>query len=654
VSSRPAVTESSESEQLFRLLVGGVHDHGIMVLDVDGRVTTWNVGAERITGYTAEEIIGSHFSIFYPDSPGRAAACERELAIATTAGRFEEEGWRTRKDGSRLWAHVVVTAMRNDRGQLLGFSKLTRDLSERKRAEDAQAARLAAEERFRLLVESVTDYAIFMLDSTGHIKSWNIGAERIKGYSAREIIGRHFSTFYPAEDVRSGKCERELEIATAEGRFEEEGWRVRKDGSRLWANVVISAMRNASGELVGFSKVTRDLTDRRRADEERAARRAAEQANIAKDEFLAMLGHELRNPLAPIVTALELMRMRVDGRSADDPGVHVIERQVKHMSRLVDDLLDVSRITRGKVELRIEHVEVGELVARALEVASPLLEQRRHHVELVPAPEPVYIAADAARMTQVLANLLTNAAKYTEHGGHVRVMIRPGPHDVEVEVKDDGIGIVPELLPTVFDLFVQGYQSAERAVGGLGLGLTLVRSLVNLHGGQVEAHSGGRGQGSTFVVRLPLALRPIHAAVPAAAPVKRSALQARRVLLVDDNEDARFLLCEVLTEIGHEVRTAGDAAAALEIVKDFHPDVAILDIGLPVMDGYALAVRLRAEHNDRPLRIIAVTGYGRANDRERSRQAGFDSHLVKPVDLNELIAEIAGNPLAGGDAAERS
>jgi len=633
-----------ESDELFRLLVGSVRDYAIFMLDPKGNVTTWNLGAERLKGYTADEIIGRHLSTFYPDAEVQAGKCELELEIASEQGRFEDEGWRIRKDGTRFWANVVLTAIRDRADQLIGFAKITRDLTERKRAEEQ---RLAAEERFRLLVEGVQDYAILILDLSGHVLTWNIGAERIKGYTADEIIGSHFSRFYPAEDVETGQCERELEIAAREGRFEDEGWRIRKDGTQFWANVVISPVRDKHRNLVGFSKVTRDLTERRRSEEERAARLAAEQANRMKDEFLAMLGHEMRNPLAPIVTALQLIKLRGDPSSAKE--YLAIERQVTHMSRLVDDLLDVSRIARGKIELKRKLLDVRDAVAKAIEAAAPLFEQRQHHFEVKAPPHPLVVDGDDARLTQVFTNLLTNAARYTEPGGHILVSLRQTGDHVAIEVRDDGIGIDQALLPRLFELFVQGDQSAERAAGGLGLGLSLVRSLVKLHGGVVEACSDGPGFGSSFTVRLPAVNQPVRGETTETLSVPFPPAQhRRRILIVDDNEDARWLLSDLLAAVGHEVRSAGDGQEALEVIKGFTPDVAILDIGLPAMDGYELAMRLREAMKGATPRLIALSGYGQKGDQQRSQSAGFDRHLVKPVDLRRLMDSITDHQVGRG------
>jgi hypothetical protein len=497
-----------------------------------------------------------------------------------------------------------------------------------------------SDQLFRLLVANVRDYAIFVLDPTGRVATWNIGAERIKRYRADEIIGRHFSVFYPDDDVRSGKCEMELEVAAREGRFEDEGWRLRSDGTQFWANVVITAMRDDAGTLVGYAKVTRDLTERKRTEDERAARLAAEQANLAKDEFFAVLGHELRNPLAPIVTALQLIKLRGDAPSPRE--VRVLERQVQQLMHLVDDLLDVSRIARGKLELKQQVIDLRGPIGRAIEIASPLVEHKGHHLEIKAPPHAVLVHGDEARLTQVFANLLTNAAKYTDPGGHIQLRVWQAGAEAVIEVHDDGIGIDKDFLPRLFDPFAQGAQNGERGAGGLGLGLGLVRSLVELHGGQVEAHSPGARQGSTFTVRLPAVSQPpSHETGHQIAAAFSSERGKHRILVVDDNEDARGLLADILSQLGHDVRAVGDGPQALAVIREFTPDVAVLDIGLPGMDGYELAAQLRRALPAAGVRLIALSGYGQASDRARSQAAGFDGHLVKPVEVRRLLDAIA-------------
>jgi PAS domain S-box-containing protein len=500
-----------------------------------------------------------------------------------------------------------------------------------------------AELRLRLLIDSIQDYAIFMLEPNGRVATWNPGAERIKGYAAHEIIGTHLSAFYPDEDARSGKCELELRVAAATGRFEDEGWRVRKDGSMFWANVVISAVRDRDGRLVGFAKVTRDLTERRRAEIERAARLAAEESSRAKDEFFAMLGHELRNPLAPIITAVQVARLR----GSDLRELDVIERQAHHLIRLVDDLLDVSRITRGKVELVKERIELADVVAQAIETTSPLLEQYQHVLTLDVPRHDCAVTGDRARLAQVVSNLLTNAAKYSEPRSTIAISAASEGGRVKLRVVDSGIGIEPHMLASIFDTFVQNPQAKDRSMGGLGLGLAIVRSLVHMHGGTVVARSQGPGTGSEFEIDLPRATAADLAESTQGQRSVRARRQlgpSRRILIVDDNQDAAALLAEALLELGHQVRIAHDGMVALETAGELMPEVALLDIGLPVMDGYELATRLRKEPWAGQLRLVAITGYGLESDRERSRAAGFDAHVVKPLDLAALERLVHEDP----------
>ncbi|MDQ3364742.1 MAG: ATP-binding protein [Myxococcota bacterium] len=416
----------------------------------------------------------------------------------------------------------------------------------------------------------------------------------------------------------------------------------------------LQPIRDVTGAVFGMMAIAVDITEGVRARQEQVAAlarlqeahdertdlvRELEQASRAKDEFLAMLGHELRNPLAPIVTALHLLKARES--STPSPEHKILERQVEHLTRLVDDLLDVSKITRGKVELKKELVELGDVITKAIEMAGDL-EDREHRFTVDVPREPIRWWGDPVRLAQVVANLLTNAARYTAPGGAISLRARRDGHWIEISVVDNGIGIAPELLPHIFKGFVQGRRSSDRAQGGLGIGLTLVENLVALHGGSVTAASAGEGQGSQFVVRLPVADMPAAARAP--APAAPGSSPPRRILVVDDNVDAASLLAELLGDLGHEVAIAHDAHDALDMFPVFAPEVAILDIGLPVMDGYELAVKLRERGATPPCRLVAVTGYGQEGDRARALAAGFDLHLVKPVDLTALLAAIAGTP----------
>jgi len=392
-------------------------------------------------------------------------------------------------------------------------------------------------------------------------------------------------------------------------------------------NLVYEPLKDDRGEIHAIAVVATDVTDLVRARQE------AEAANRAKDEFMAMLGHELRNPLSPMLTTLELMRLRAPDQLERERGI--LERQVQHLARLVDDLLDVSRIARGMIDLKREVVELAGVVAVAVEQVSPLLEERQHFLRLSVPRHGFRVVADPARLAQVFFNLLHNAAKYTDPGGHLTVVARREGSEVLLSVRDDGVGIAPELQPMVFDTFFQARQEVDRSKGGLGLGLALVKSLSELHGGHVDVESPGVGKGSTFTVRLPLAIEeapPVEAARSPEAPVRTE--PGLRILVVDDNVAAAESLAEVLELLGNEVRVAHDGVEALRLARESAPDLALLDIGLPVIDGYELAQRLRAEHPS--VRLVAVSGYGQDADRAAALEAGFSRHLVKPVSLQEI------------------
>jgi PAS domain S-box-containing protein len=630
-SNRPKLVpaKSCGVDAAYNTLIKSVRDYAIFILDPSGHITSWNRGAQLIKGYTAEDIIGQHFSRFYPAAAVERGWPDHELNVARNEGRFEDEGWRVRKDGSTFWAHVIITALRDDKGALIGYGKITHDLTERRREQESLRQ---SEERFRLLVEGVKDYGIFMLDVDGRIMSWNTGAERIKGYSAKEIIGRHFSLFYPPELIAADWPAHELRIARTEGRYEEEAWRVRKDGSRFWASVIISAIRDHTGELRGYAKVTRDLTQRQRMQQ-------LQEASRQMSDFVAMLAHELRNPLAPIRNAMQVMALR----GLEDPQLEwcrtVVDRQVAHLGRLVDDLLDVNRVTTGKIQLKCELVPIALVLERALESSSPLIQERKHHVEISFPEEPLLLHADPTRLAQVFLNLLNNAAKYTPANGLIQISGEAEGQNIVVRVRDNGIGIAPDLLPKVFDLFVQGSRSLDRAEGGLGIGLTLVREIVRLHGGSVSVSSAGVQQGTQFTVKLPLVTRTRDQTRNGhGTDEPASSARQRRILVVDDNSDSAESMALLLRASGHDVHTAHDGASALEQADAHKPEIVLLDIGLPGLSGYTVAKRLRELPGLGAVKLIAITGYGQEEDRKRSRDAGFDHHLVKPVDIAVLGA----------------
>jgi PAS domain S-box-containing protein len=625
-------------EQRLQLLIEAVTDYGIFMLDPEGHIMSWNTGAQKLKGWRREEILGQHFSVFYPREAVDRGWPQEELRLAKARGRFEDEGWRLRKDGTRFWANVVITALYGPMGELTGFAKITRDLTERRNHEEQLRE---SEERFRLLVGSVRDYAIFMLDPQGIVQSWNEGAQAIKGYEAAEVIGRHFSIFYTPEDQASQKAEQELEVARTRGRVEDEGWRVRKDGSLFWANVAVSAIRGPDGELRGYAKVTRDMSERRRLEElERSSRRM--------NEFLAMLAHELRNPLAPIRNAVTVMQLETIASPVLRNSRDVIDRQLTHVTRLVDDLLDVGRLTTGKIRLRKELLRLSDVVARSVETARPVITARRHTLTVEQPDQPVYVSGDATRLSQVLQNLLLNAAKYTPDGGRIRLRVSAPDGFAYVEVSDTGRGLAPEHIQSIFDLFVQTESgTAAAAESGLGIGLTLARSLTEMHGGSIEARSPGPGQGSTFIVRLPVAMH--HGAEEQAEEPEDDVSGGLRVLVIDDNRDSADSARDVLRLLGNHVEAAYDGEAGIAVAARMKPQMILLDLAMPGMDGFEVRRRL-GEDGGRDAFLVAMTGFGNEDDKRRTRAAGFDAHMTKPVELDALVKllnearERAGKP----------
>jgi PAS domain S-box-containing protein len=629
-------------DQRLHLLIEAVTDYGIFMLDPDGRIASWNSGAQKLKGWRPDEILGKHFSLFYPPEAVASGWPLEELRLARLHGRFEDEGWRMRKDGSRFWANVTITALYGPAGELTGFAKITRDLTERRRHEEELRV---SEERFRLLVDSVQDYAIFMLSPAGIVESWNAGAEAIKGYRAEEIVGSDFRVFYTPEDRAVGRPDAALKTALEKGRFETEGWRVRKDGSLFWANVVVTAVRGPGGGLRGFAKITRDMSERRRLEE-------LENSSQRMNEFLAMLAHELRNPLAPIRNAVTIMQLETRTSPVLRNCRDVIDRQLTHVTRLVDDLLDVGRLSTGKIKLRRELVRLSEVVSRSVETVRPLVTARRHTLAVQQPADPVWVNGDSTRLSQVLQNLLVNAAKYTPDNGRIELQVRADEGFAYVTVKDNGRGIAAEDLQRIFQLFAQAEAAqSDTAESGLGIGLTLARSLAEMHGGSIDAASPGLGQGSSFTLRLPVASQ---GAGGAEKERQEEAAGGLRVLVIDDNRDSADSATDVLRLLGNQVESAYDGEAGIQVACRFRPHVVLLDLAMPGMDGYEARRRLIAETGGPAAYLVAVTGFGNEEDKQRTRDAGFDAHLTKPVELDALIALLNEARTRFGKPAETS
>jgi len=956
---RERTAELRSSQERFRLLVEGTQDYAIFLLDPTGHVASWNPGAERIKGYAAEEIIGQHFSRFYPQDAIDRGWPAHELSVAATEGRFEDEGWRVRKDGTQFWANVVITTLRDEAGNLQGFAKITRDLTEKKRAEEAlrqanaelerrveerTAALHNEREMLRVTLASIGD-AVITTDTQGRVTFLNPVAESLTAWGQQQAQGQPLEAVFPilheqtrspvenpvAKVIREGvivglgnhtvllardgterpiddsaapirgekgetvgvvlifrdvteQRQAQLALRQSEARktaivdtaldciitIDREGkvvefnpaaertFRYRRadvlgrdiaevivpptlrerhsrglahylatgEGPILDKRIELTALRadgrefpvelaitriSAEGPLL-FTAYLRDITERKRGEQaarfladaskslaalvdygstmQKVARLAvpsfadwcavellepdgslrrvavahadpskvelahevsrrnppdpaapqgvryilrtgkpeliseitdallvetvkdeellrmvrelglkswlavplqirgktvgavtfvaaesgrrfdatdlavaedlAHRAGIAmenarlygevreadrrKDEFLAMLAHELRNPLAPIRNALHIMKQAGADAAVLARVREMMERQVQHMTRMVDDLLDVSRITRGKIELRKEIVGLASVVKRTVEATRPLIEDRQQTLTMDLPPDLVRLEADPTRLEQVLANLLNNAAKYTDHGGRIGLSARQEGGELVLRVRDTGVGIAPDMLARIFEPFVQADRVLHKSQGGLGIGLTMVRRLVEMHGGSVTAHSEGPGKGSEFVVRLP-ALSS-NSSIPGATagaggePVR--AASQRRILVVDDNVDAAESLALLLRLEGHNVRVAHDGPAALAAVESEPPDLVFLDIGMPVMNGYDVARRLRQRPGLESLVLVAMTGWGQEEDRRRSQEAGFDHHLIKPVEPGALYKLLAG------------
>ena len=617
------------SEELCRLLVEGVTDYAIFMLDPAGHVVSWNAVAERIKGYRAEEILGQHFSRFFPAEDIARGEPGQILSTTIEKGRIEEERWRVRKDGSRFWANVIITAIHDIDGRLRGFSAIIRDLSERKKADEA----------LRSVLDHVID-GIITIDEHGTVESFNPAAEKIFGYRADEVLGKNVNMLMPepyhgehdgylANDFRSGPPKIIGISREVIGR--------RSDGSTFPMDLAVSEFHLSDRRF--FTGIVRDITERKQLEQE-LRRRLGELAETdrRKDEFLAMLAHELRNPVAAIRSAVQLTDRHGDEQQIGW-SMAVINRQIEHLARLIDDLLDVSRITRGKIELRRETVDVSSILKSAVATVQPFIERRKHELAVSVEPGTSWLEADPTRLEQIVVNLLMNAGKYTEDGGHLWLSAEREGNDIIIRVRDTGIGIPPEKLPEMFELFAQGDRSLARTEGGLGIGLTLVRSLAERHGGSVSATSAGPGKGSEFLVKLPAARRPEAEAGQAGPPGPHA--PASRILVVDDNVDLAQGIARLLRRVGHDVRIAHDGAAAIEAARAFRPEVVLLDIGLPMIDGYQVARQLRGEHCSKDTRIIAISGYGHEEDRRRSSEVGFDHHLVKPIDFHSLMTLLA-------------
>ena len=615
-------------------------DDAIISKSLDGIIQSWNAAAERLFGYASSEAVGRHISLVIPAD---RIAEEDHIIASLRAGRriehFETE--RVRKDGQRISVSLTVSPVRDDQGTVVGASKIVRDITDRKLAESER-------QKFVTLVENSTDFIGICDLNAVPIFVNKAGLQMVGLDSLEEARTVHVRDFFFPED-QPRIMEEFFPSVLARGHGEiDVRFKHFKTGQARWMAYKVLRLDDERGETVAIATVSQDVTERRELEDNlRGLAADLAEGDRRKDEFLATLAHELRNPLAPLSNTLEVLKRSGTADPSLHRGLDTMERQLEQLVRLVDDLLDLSRITHNRIELRKRHVDVGSLIRQAVLAAQPLAESAHHAIEVSVPAEPLYLHADPVRLTQVFGNLLNNSCKYTPRGGTIRVNARRDEADAVVTVSDTGIGIPADQLISIFDMFTQVDRSLERSQGGLGIGLTLVKRLVGMHGGSVEARSGGAGEGSTFVVRLPAALDVSD--VPTTVPEDTASASTHRILVVDDNLDSAESLAMLLELTGHQVYAAHDGQSALEAVERERPDVVLLDIGLPALNGHEVCRRIRQQPWGKATVIIALTGWGQDEDRRRSQEAGFDGHLVKPVDHQRLLALLAS--LTGQRAA---
>jgi PAS domain S-box-containing protein len=679
---------SAEDPSLLARLAAIVEssDDAIVSKSLDGQIQTWNAGATRIFGHSAEEAIGKAITLIIPPE---LHAEERQILQRVRSGeRIDHfDTIRVTKDGRRIHISLTVSPILDARGVVIGASKTARDITERKHSElllkesqrymsmEAEALARLNERGSRLwrassLQEGLDEMLAAVMEllgaDMGNVQLRRGGVLKIEAYTGfgPELL-ELFQELWAADDSACAQTLKSgqrviIEDVTTDPRVEPLRAAAHAAGFRA---VISTPLVGGNGTLLGmlsihFKSVRRpseqdlrrlDLYSRQASDfiqrfnMEQALRQSEEalrEADQRKNEFLALLAHELRNPLAPIRYAVALGKRLGRTPEQQQRSDEIIERQVEHMSRLLDDLLDVSRITRGAIELKKSRVELTSVVASAIEAVRPLLDTKRHSLTLDLPKEPLRLETDPVRLAQILSNLLINAAKYTDPNGQIELRARREGMQIVIGVRDNGIGISAEMMPRLFTLFSQARPALERSEGGLGIGLALVRGLVGLHGGKVEAHSEGSNRGSEFIVRL-----PIGAELPAADAKPQedrcSSGAALKLLLADDNRDAAETCAMLLESEGHRVHQAHDGQQALELAERYRPDALLLDIGMPDMNGYQLAQQIRSAEWGKQMLLIAVTGWGQADDKRRAREAGFDHHLVKPIDIQQLRSLLA-------------
>ena len=666
------------TEERFRTHVEQVKDYAIFQTDINGLPTTWNEGVRRVLGFEEREFIGIDIvpAIFEPEDVANGVAAQ-ELADAAESGTASHDHWMRKQDGTRFWGTGVTTALRDHDGKHVGFTRVMRDQTDWKRAVDmthflASASATLAElvdydsslsRIANLAVREFADWCLVdVLDEDGNRRHFSVtragGSARATGDMS---IPGGDDPYGVAGVLRTGKPALVSDVAArARDRhppLASRGVRsyvcvpLRSRGTVIGAMTFVSA---GSGRSYGQEELqtAMDLAGRVGVALDNARLyQTVQDADRRKEEFLATLAHELRNPLAPIRTGLQIVKLAPPGGHSAAKAQTMMERQLVHMVRLIDDLLDISRVSKGKIELRREHVTLRAVVESAIETSRSVIDASHHEFTVTLPEAPIRLHVDLTRLAQVVGNILTNAAKYTPDGGRIELVAGCEDGEAFISVSDTGVGLALDMQAKVFEMFAQVNRSIDRAQGGLGVGLALAKRLVEMHGGTIAVDSPGPGQGSTFTIRVPAACSGADSAAPAVATTPAAPRQ-RRILVVDDNKDGAETLAMLLDLSGHTVRVAHDGPQALVAAREFRPEIAFLDIGLPGMSGYELAKRFRADAGLRGTFLVALTGWGSADDKERSRVAGFDFHLTKPVEpaaVDEVLARLSslGDPPPG-------
>jgi PAS domain S-box-containing protein len=637
--------EAAERDQLFLSTIISSAEDAIVSKDLNGIVTTWNKGAERIFGYRADEMIGRPIAVLIPaDHPDEEPQILERIRRGERIEHYETR--RRRKDGQIIEVSVTISPIRDRIGRVIGASKIARDITERKRWQRAEVA----ESFLGALVDSADD-AIIAKNLDGIVTSWNPAAEKLFGYAAEEIVGKPITVLFP-EDHADEEAHILQRIRRGERIDHYQTRRRRKDGQLIEVEQTISPIRDNLERIIGASNITRDITEQKRAEvrerdalrQAHEARRQAEDASRAKDDFLATISHELRTPMTAI---MGWSRMMMTGQLPPErmqQAIETIDRNAQAQAQLIEDLLDISRIVSGRLRIEFKPVDMAAIVAAAVESVRPAAEAKRIRIQTVLSSGAGPILGDEQRLQQVVWNLLTNAIRFTPKEGFIEIHLQRIESQIEVRVTDNGMGIKPEFIPYVFDRFTQADTTITRSRGGLGMGLAIVKSLVEVHGGIVSASSEGEGKGATFVMKLPVsAVRteerhpsPTRKPVLANRLKERSELVGIKILVVDDEPDTSELLRFMFNETGAIVQTAGSAQEALQVFDRWRPDILVSDIGMPDVDGYELIRIIREERNSR-IPAVALTAMARVDDRVRALTAGYQMHVAKPVEPVELI-----------------